>query len=293
MLSQEWEAVFDRQSAFSKADYFLPFQVAEGLASAEALQTKGIMIHCLNSRLVYPLWGVWTPTTQEYLSLLSNYVQQNKHIYSKMETCVDLGCGTGILPIVLAENGGFEGQFFSVDNQPRALEAAQMNSQIFGLAERQKSVEVDLCDFYFRANLPADQSSELQYYKRVSKDLGMPLQVDLILCNPPWIQASRLTNEISPLDNGVYDPDSTFLKSALNYARLHLKKEGGQMLVMYSDLSYQLGLSSEHHLKELATAYGLRAELLDFTQLPLNRKPHDPLRVIKRNSKAQLFKIVK
>jgi hypothetical protein len=37
----------------------------------------------------------------------------------------------------------------------------------------------------------------------------------------------------------------------------------------------------------------MRAELLDSTQLPLNKKPHDPLRVIKRNSRAQLFRIVK
>jgi len=65
------------------------------------------------------------------------------------------------------------------------------------------------------------------------------------------------------------------------------------MLLLYSDMNYQLGLTSEHHVKELANEYGLRAELIDATQLPLNRKPHDPLRVIKRNSKAQLFKLVK
>lgn len=105
----------------------------------------------------------------------------------------------------------------------------------------------------------------MQFYKRVSKDLGMPLQVDLILCNPPWIEAARIAREMSPLDNGVYDPESQFLKSSFNFARLHLKKDGGQMLLLYSDMNYQLGLTTEHHIKELANEYGLRAELIDAT----------------------------
>lgn len=48
----------------------------------------------------------------------------------------------------------------------------------------------------------------MKFYKRVVKDLGMPLQVDLIVCNPPWIEAARLARELTPLDNGVFDPDS-------------------------------------------------------------------------------------
>ena len=37
----------------------------------------------------------------------------------------------------------------------------------------------------------------------------------------------------------------------------------------------------------------MRAELLDSTSLPLNKKKNDPLREVKRNSKVQLFKITK
>jgi hypothetical protein len=37
ILAPEWERVFEQGSAFSKPDYFLPFPVAEGLASADAL----------------------------------------------------------------------------------------------------------------------------------------------------------------------------------------------------------------------------------------------------------------
>jgi ribosomal protein L11 methylase PrmA len=80
------------------------------------MQKKGIQIHCLDSRLIYPLYGVWTPTTQEYLSLISNYVQQSKNKYKRMNSLVDLGCGTGVLPIVLSENGGYEGKIYSIDS---------------------------------------------------------------------------------------------------------------------------------------------------------------------------------
>ena len=47
------------------------------------------------------------PTQQEYLNIFSNYVSQMKSVYSKKKCIVDLGCGSGILPIILKENGGF------------------------------------------------------------------------------------------------------------------------------------------------------------------------------------------
>ena len=95
-----------------------------------------------------------------------------------------------------------------------------------------------MTDFYYKPDSSSGSQNEVHFYKNVTKDLGLPMLVDLIVCNPPWIEASLVQNEISPLDNGVYDPESVFLKSALNFARLHLRKDGGQMLVLYSDLNY-------------------------------------------------------
>ena len=116
-------------SSFSKPDYFVPIPVIEGMTSAESMAKKGIMIHCLDSRLVYPQYGVYTSTSQEYLNLLSNYVQQRKSHYSRnFSNMVDLGCGTGVLPIVMSENGGYAGNVFAFDSQPNAIEATKMNS---------------------------------------------------------------------------------------------------------------------------------------------------------------------
>ena len=41
---------------------------------------------------------------------------------------VDLGCGTGVLPIVMSENAGYSGKVYSFDSQPNAIEATKMNS---------------------------------------------------------------------------------------------------------------------------------------------------------------------
>ena len=63
---------------------------------------------------------------------------------------VDLGCGTGVLPIVMSENGGFNGPVYAFDNQASAIEATEMNSKIFGMSDRMNAKEVDIVDLYFK-----------------------------------------------------------------------------------------------------------------------------------------------
>ena len=242
-MMTEFASKFHMASTFAKPDYFVPVPVIEGMASAETLTKKGIMIHCLDSRMVYPKYGVWTATTQEYLNLLSNFVQQNKSRYAKYDTMVDLGCGTGVLPIVLAENGGYQGKVFSFDNQPNAIEATKMNSQIFGLGQRVTAREADIVDLYYMDaeesrtdSASVEKVKEMNFYRELSKDLEFPFQVDLVVCNPPWIPA-EFVRETNPLDNGVYDPQEKFLKSMFNFCRVHLDKNG-EMLLVYSDLAY-------------------------------------------------------
>ena len=63
---------------------------------------------------------------------------------------VDLGCGTGVLPLIMSENGGYSGPVFAFDNQPNAIEATKMNSQIFGMGDRVKAEELDIVDLYYK-----------------------------------------------------------------------------------------------------------------------------------------------
>lgn len=62
-----------------------------------------------------------------------------KLIYSKKNCIVDLGCGSGILPIILKENGGFLDnrneikKIVGFDHSENAIECAKMNMQLFGM----------------------------------------------------------------------------------------------------------------------------------------------------------------
>lgn len=73
---------------------------------------------------------------------------------------------------------------------------------------------------------------------------------------------------------------------------LHLSPKG-EMLLIYSDLAMILGLQEENKVQKLANEFGLRAELVDKVGFSVNRKPNDPLKNIKQESKVQLYKITK
>jgi precorrin-6B methylase 2 len=60
----------------------------------------------------------------------------------------DLGCGTGVLPIVASVNGSFSGNIYAFDRESNCIESTKMNAQIFGLSDRLKPVEIDLVEFY-------------------------------------------------------------------------------------------------------------------------------------------------
>ena len=127
---------------------------------------------------------------------------------------------------------------------------------------------------------------QVKFYRNIVKDLGISDHVDLILSNPPWLPASYLTAcSQSPLDNAVYDPNEKFLISSLNFAKFHMDPSTGQMLLIYSDLAQNLGLQEPNRLPQLADQFGLRIDLLDETNIPLSKKQHDPLKMIKRQSK--------
>ena len=81
-----------------------------------------------------------------------------------------------------------------------------MNSQIFGIAERQNAIEMDIVDLYYNEEVVQDSVERTTFYRNTASELGIPFTVDLIICNPPWIPA-KFVQETNPLDNGVYDPD--------------------------------------------------------------------------------------
>ena len=49
---------------------------------------------------------------------------------------------------MLSQNGAFTGRVYSFDKESNCIEATKMNSQIFGIGDRVKPIELDLIDFY-------------------------------------------------------------------------------------------------------------------------------------------------
>ena len=71
------------------------------------------------------------PTRQEYLNLFSNYVTQMK--LDKCKNLVDLGCGSGILDIIVKECAGFEGKYTLIDQNESSLDCSRANLEMYGV----------------------------------------------------------------------------------------------------------------------------------------------------------------
>ena len=82
----------------------------------------------------------------------------------------DLGSGTGILPIVASLNGGFTGKIYAFDRESNCIESTKMNTQIFGLSERVKPIEIDLVEFY-QPRVNKTTQGSLEFYKSITAEL--------------------------------------------------------------------------------------------------------------------------
>lgn len=111
---------FDSANSYKKPDFFLPVNTLHGLINSQEWQKNGIEILMLNNRLIYPYYGVWSPTSQEYLTLVNLFMKGLKDPH-KMKNSIDLGSGTGILSIMAVENG-IGGEIIALDNYENAVE---------------------------------------------------------------------------------------------------------------------------------------------------------------------------
>jgi methylase of polypeptide subunit release factors len=114
----------------------------------------------------------------------------------------------------------------ATDLDPRALACARENVRELGLVDRIDVVQADL--------FPEGRAA-------------------LVVCNPPWIPA----RPSSPMENGIYDPDSRMLRGFLAQLPEHLSP-GGEGWLILSDLAEHLGLRTRESLLEVFEAAGLR-----------------------------------
>jgi methylase of polypeptide subunit release factors len=192
-----------------------------GLIGAHEWRSKGIEIPAIGGH-IHPHYGVFAPIRGEYVDLVAS--APLPAVVASSSTAFDVGTGTGVLATVLARRG--IRRVIATDQDPRALACARENLGRLGLAG---PVEV------------------------VSADLFPEGRAALVVCNPPWVPA----RPSSPIERGIYDPESRMLRAFLAGLPAHLEP-GGEGWLILSDLAEHLGLRSRTELLDAIDAAGLR-----------------------------------
>ena len=192
-----------------------------GVIGAHEWRTKGIELPEAGGR-IYPHFGVFAPIRREYLDLVSTTVLPA--VCASTSIAFDIGTGTGVLAAILARRG-IE-RVVATDLDPRALACARENVHRLGLSEHIDVVQADL--------FPEGRAA-------------------LVVCNPPWIPA----RPSSPMESGIFDPESRMLRGFLTALPEHLES-GGEGWLILSDLAEHLGLRTRAQLLEAFEAARLR-----------------------------------
>jgi methylase of polypeptide subunit release factors len=192
-----------------------------GLIGAHEWRTKGIEIAAIGGR-IHPHYGVFAPIRREYVDLIAT--APLPALRSLSSSAFDIGTGTGVLAAVLARRG--IRRVVATDRDPRALACARENLERLGLSEQVEVVHADL--------FPEGQAA-------------------LVVCNPPWVPA----RPSSPIERGIYDPESRMLREFLHALPAHLGPRGEGWLIL-SDLAEHLGLRTRSELLSLFDAAELK-----------------------------------
>ena len=220
-VSAACKAAFGQLDKELNESCVLSFRDLQGALGAAQWREKGVPIENLGVS-IFPHYGVFAPTRHEYVQLLLDAPLPKVH-----DVAYDIGTGTGLLAITLAQRG--VKQVIATDLNPRALACAKENFTRLALT----SVQLQQADLY-----PTDA----------------PL-ANLIICNPPWLPAKPS----SPLEYAVYDANSKMLRGFLQGAKTHLAEQGEVWLIL-SDLAEHLQLRTREELLGWFSDSGLKVK---------------------------------
>lgn len=192
----------------------------QGIVGAHEWRRNGIELPAQRIR-IHPCYGIFSPIRSEYVDLVAN--EPLPKALASSPVAFDVGTGSGVLAAVLARRG--IRRVVATDLDARALACARDNVERLGLAAHVDVVRADL--------FPEGRAA-------------------LVVCNPPWLPA----RPSSPLEHGIYDPESRMLKAFLAGLAAHLEP-GGEGWLILSDLAEHLGLRTRGQLLADIDAAGL------------------------------------
>ena len=231
----------------------VPLRELLGVIGAHEWRRKGIELEAVGGR-IHPHYGVFAPVRNEYVELVAKAPLPTKSL------AFDIGTGTGVLAAVLARRG--VERIVATDMDPRALACARDNIERLGLA---RQVEVVQADLFPEGRAP------------------------LVVCNPPWVPA----RPSSPLEHGIYDPESRMLLGFLKGLPAHLEP-GGEGWVILSDLAEHLGLRPRDELLAAIEAAGLKVlDRIDTRpKHPKASAGNDPLHAARKKEVTSLWRLL-
>ena len=228
-----------------------------GVIGAHEWRSKGVEIPAIGGR-IHPHYGIFAPIRSEYVDLVAR--APLPAIAAANGVAFDIGTGTGVLAAVIARRG-FK-RVIATDRDPRALACARENIQRLGLDGQVDVVEADL--------FPEGRAA-------------------LVVCNPPWVPA----RPSSPLEHGIYDPESRMLLGFLRGLAARLEA-GGEGWLILSDLAEHLGLRSRDELLAAIEAAGLKVvDRMDARpKHPRASDEADPLHAARKAEVTSLWRLL-
>lgn len=242
-------------------EFITPLSDVLGFVSAFEWRKKGIHIPALaglQTQRIYPHYGVFPPTRQEYVDLVADMTLPAS--MGADSIAFDIGTGTGLLAALLVRKG--VARVVATDIAPRSIACARENFERLGV-----SAQIDLMqtDLFPRGN------------------------ASLIVCNPPWIPAQPA----SSLETAIYDPQNRMLYGFIAELRDHLLP-GGEGWLVLSDLAEHLGLRTRAQLLSVIADAGLK--IVDRSDCrPTHAKAADaenPLHFARSSEVTSLWRLV-
>lgn len=299
------DSIFAKKTKFQETednDDFLDIQ--------RKVEDSKVTENLVSDKRVYSFWSVFPPTNKVLYQFIFNTFMKKKTLLKNRETILDVGIGTGVLPLLykVAINPTSNLKMYGLDVNPNAIKNAQINSELHDL-----NLHLQLFDITNTQNLAQKTSKDEKLDKHqetVTKKFATEKkeskardamtnwhddlfpnvsEFDVIISNPPWITAKP----ISSIDSGNYDDKEAFLTSLFQLVESRLKKPTGTFWLIYSDMSQKLGLQKEGRVEELAKSHGLIIKAVSKykTSEPENDKVKTDIDVVKKQSNFLIYEI--
>lgn len=221
-----------------------------GMLGAAEWRKRGLAVPGLPKPLTTH-YGVYVPTRTDYVELLRTLCDV------RGARCFDLGTGTGVLALLLFQQGA--ASVVGTDVEPRAVACAKENAARFGVVDRFTVEE--------RALFPEGRA-------------------DLVVCNPPWLPEAPKNR----VDRAVFDEGGQVLEGFLSGLAAHLAP-GGRGVLILSDLAELLGLRKAGWLDAEFARHGLRLEAKESRKAQHGKAedPKDPLHAARSRETTSLY----